>query len=339
MFYRMPPEIHDRLFKMGGYRKQDQTIMLDTLREAGFMIRRPALEIMDCLERTDYSRPVNRYVIYGKVGIGKTFTLHHVMHYAYNKGYLMVHCNSGSQWVLMGYNKETAPSESRPGRLDTPVDAVVWLQRFRSQNALLLPKLNLKTSQKYTWSLREATEAGEPLTNIIDHGISRIKHASDCMAVILKELKGHASEGRCRPLVACDWANALWYRTQYIKHPDGREAAPDDITIVRALKKMFRNDWSNGAVLLVVDNTFPKKFKKPNLPKYLLTEKGFEDLDPFIPIKVAKYGEKEMESCLDYYTERLLLQREESLTESGRAEIKFLSCYNPLDLYKLCSGF
>lgn len=106
----------------------------------------------------------------------------------------------------------------------------------------LLLVFQLKTSQKYTWSLREATEAGEPLTNVIDHGISRMKHASDCVAVLLKELRMLTNEGKCRTLYACDLANNFYYRTK-LRHADTREVDVDHITIARAFKKLFRNDW------------------------------------------------------------------------------------------------
>lgn len=57
--------------------------------------------------------------------------------------------------------------------------------------------------------------------------------------------------------------------------------------------------------------------------------------DPFIPIRVPKYSEKEMENVLDYYCEKKLLAREQSLTAGGRQEIKFLSAYYPKEVYNL----
>lgn len=55
-------------------------------------------------------------------------------------------------------------------------------------------------------------------------------------------------------------------------------------------------------------------------------------------MKVDKYNEKEMESCLDYYIDRQWIQRPQAKTEEGRTEIKFLSGFNPLDTYNIaCS--
>lgn len=65
---------------------------------------------------------------------------------------------------------------------------------------------------------------------------------------------------------------------------------------------------------------------------------GFYDFDPFIPIRVDKFTEKEMESALDYYQDRGFLMRPESVTTEGRDELKYLSSYSPKDLYRLCAS-
>lgn len=226
-----------------------------------------------------------------------------------------------------------------------------------------------------------------------------MKHASDCVAVLLKELKKLSNDNKCRVLVACDFVNNFYYKTA-LRHPNKRDVAVDHLTVGRAFKKLFINDWvrthirssaicnysnltsvclplivyqKNGAVVVVVDNWpyFNKNHgewrwkDKPDLPKYLLTEQvinlanrealksaadiyyshylsllqGFEDFDPFIPIKVSTYTDKEMESCLDFYTEKGLLQRAASRTASGRDEIKFLSASSALELYKLSTAW
>jgi len=65
---------------------------------------------------------------------------------------------------------------------------------------------------------------------------------------------------------------------------------------------------------------------------------GFRDFDPFIPVEVPVYSDKEMESCLDYYNDRMWIQTEAGKTANGRNEIKFLSGSNPLETYKICSS-
>lgn len=72
-------------------------------------------------------------------------------------------------------------------------------------------------------------------------------------------------------------------------------------------------------------------------PKALLTDEGFQDFDPFLPIEVEKYSEKELQSCLDYYKEKNWLQRPVSKTKEAHEEIKFLSGMNPGQVYNICS--
>ena len=86
------------------------------------------------------------------------------------------------------------------------------------------------------------TEEGEPLKNVLEHGISRIKHASDCMAVLIKELRQHANDGKCRILVMVDRVNTF-YEKGTLLYPDKRLVPVNEITIVRAFMKMFKSDW------------------------------------------------------------------------------------------------
>lgn len=86
------------------------------------------------------------------------------------------------------------------------------------------------------------TEAGEPLNNVVEHGINRIKHASDCMAVVLKEIKEQSSSGNYKVLVVADKVNSL-YEMSKIKYPDKSIVDVNNITIVRAFRKLFTNDW------------------------------------------------------------------------------------------------
>lgn len=98
---------------------------------------------------------------------------------------------------------------------------------------------------------------GDPLKNVLEHGINRIKHSSDCMAVILKEIKAQASEGKCRVLVVADRAN-VFYEKGKVQYPDKSLVEVDNITIARAFKKLFRNDWVIDLSVirkrLIVDN-------------------------------------------------------------------------------------
>ncbi|CAG2104704.1 unnamed protein product [Medioppia subpectinata] len=361
MYYTIPADIATKLFVLGGFSGQQQRAF-KTFRETTLMVRRPALEVMDYLRRAHYNRPVNRYVLYGPIGSGKTFTANHVLHYGFEEKFVLLYCPNPTDWVQ--YPEETSQSSYKGQRMDTPIDAAVWLQLFRTHNNHLLDELDLRASKQYVWSQREITEPGDPLKNILEHGISRIKHSSDCMAVILKEIKEQSVSGKYRVLVVVDKANAF-YESSKIKYPDRSLVDIDNITIARAFKKLFTNDWTNGAVVATVDKKlvvpyrihkvsrpFKAKAKSrasdnwgpftvshiSDLPHDLLTNTGFKHFDPFIPIEVPIYDDKEMESCLNYYNDRKWIQRPIAKTVEGRNEIKFLSAFNPLETYEICCG-
>lgn len=58
---------------------------------------------------------------------------------------------------------------------------------------------------------------------------------------------------------------------------------------------------------------------------------GFEDLDPFIPVEVAKLTELEFNSMLDYYEDRRWLQK-----LGSRDELDFLTARMAGSLRKYC---
>ncbi|KAI2797757.1 28S ribosomal protein S29, mitochondrial [Blomia tropicalis] len=358
LFYRIPNEIASRLFILGGFDKEQQ-LMLKTFRETSIMVRKPALEIINYLRMTDFSRPPNRFVLYGRIGAGKTFTLNHILHYGFNQKFVLIYCPKPTDWI-----KFPQEYSRNAKRIDTPLDAAIWLQHFKAQNIDLLKDLNLSSFNNYTWSLREHTKIGDSLLSIVEHGINRIKHASDCMAVLLKELKYNSEKGNCRLMVIADKVNAF-YESSDLRFPDRTYVTVDDITIARAFKKFFTQKWHNGVIVTSVDKKLVVPYRllpihgpkqvKPRLrtykhwgpfdvdhlsdyPKDLLTDEGFHHFDPFVPIEVGRYSEKEILTCLDYYEDRKWLQRPESFTEEGREEIKFLSGCNPFHVYDFCSN-
>lgn len=302
-------------------------------------------------------------ILDGPIGSGKTFTLNHILHYGFNEKFVLLHCPRPSDWINFPQEQTVSLSNSR--RIDTSLDAAFWLQLFKTQNFSLLEELQLTCLNKYTWSQREITNPGDTLISIVDHGINRIKHASDCLAVLLKELQLHSAKGNCRLLVVVDKVNAF-YEPSRLMFPDKTMCFPDDITIVRAFKKLFKKDWKNGALVTAACKKLAVPFrilpltgiqKKERIrdrtykmwgpfnvnhlsdyPKTLLTDEGFQDFDPFVPIEVGKYTEKELNSCLDYYLDRQWLQRPVSKTEEAREEIKFLSGFNPGQVYHICTS-
>lgn len=71
-------------------------------------------------------------------------------------------------------------------------------------------------------------------------------------------------------------------------------------------------EQTNGIVIVTVDPrniTHLKAVHKANyLPRHLLTNEGWELLDPFIPVEVPYYTMEEVNMCIDYMIETRWLQ-------------------------------
>lgn len=62
------------------------------------MVRRPYLDIVNCLQHTAYlDKPVVRYIIYGKHGTGKSVTLGQVAYWAHVHGWVVVLCSGNNK--------------------------------------------------------------------------------------------------------------------------------------------------------------------------------------------------------------------------------------------------
>lgn len=109
----------------------------------------------------------------------------------------------------------------KKNRIDTPEHGVNFLNLFKAQNQTIWSKLGeLKTEKQYDWSNVEKTLAGAPLTDVIEMGISAPFSACDCVGVLGKELRRHATEGTIKLLVAVDQANSLYGDKTMIKKAD-----------------------------------------------------------------------------------------------------------------------
>ncbi|XP_061461965.1 small ribosomal subunit protein mS29 [Rhineura floridana] len=300
-------------------------LQMKTFNEACFMVREPALELLNCLKHTNFAHPAVRYVLYGEKATGKTMTLCHVIHYCSKQNWLILHIPDAHLWVKNC--KELLPSSYHKDRLDQPLEASTWLKNFKSTNERFLKEI--KTQRKYMWGKRDCTEEGSPLVEVIEQGLTRVKNASDAVGVILKELKQQCPQGLFRLLVAVDGINALWGRTT-LKKQDKSIVSAEELTLVHNLRKMVANDWTGGAIITTLSQTGalfqPRKAYRPH---ELLGKEGFDALDPFIPIQVFNYTDREFESCYQYYLERRWLQHEKASTDEGRMELRFLSGGNP----------
>lgn len=334
-FYRMDNEIAERLFKLGGFPKQFAR-QNTTFGETCFMVRNPALEVIDCIKSANYDDPVVKYVMYGAEGAGKSISLAHIIHFCDNAEWILVHVPWAPQWTKNV--REITPSINFKDKRDLPVMAALWLQHFKLQNAEKLLKLDIRTSRTYSWSKREETPAGQPLLDIIEQGTNRMKYSIDCVIAILEEIKHHASTGTFKALVAIDGVNTF-YDITTLRKEQRVIMQPDEITLVTAFKNLILSKWNNGAVVVTVDKIAGSDRKESYLPKYLLAKEGFAAFEPFIPIHVPLYSRKEISSCLDYYIDRNWIQMDIGRTDAGKSELVFLSGYNPYSLMRICAAW
>uniref|UniRef100_A0A1A8GQB1 Small ribosomal subunit protein mS29 n=1 Tax=Nothobranchius korthausae TaxID=1143690 RepID=A0A1A8GQB1_9TELE len=333
-FYTLPPSHVRPLFPHGlPYRFQQQA---KTFNEACVMVRQPALEVISYLKSTDFSKPAQRYLFYGLKGSGKTMSLCHAVHFCYTQGWLVLHVPDAHLWVKNC--RELLPSSYKDSRFDQPLQAATWLRNFKITNEPFLSKI--KTKHRYVWTKREFTEEGSLLGVLVDQGISRVKSSSDVAGALMKELRLQSGQPDAvfRLAVAVDGVNALWGRST-IKKEDKSAVDPEELTLVHNLKKLMKNDWSGGAIVTTLSQTGSLYTSKSfYLPRELLGETGFDSMDPFIPVSVPDYSEKEFESCYLYYMDRNWLQHPQSRQEDGKKELIFLSNRNPSLFEKLC-GF
>ncbi|XP_036019105.1 small ribosomal subunit protein mS29 isoform X4 [Mus musculus] len=117
------------------------------------------------------------------------------------------------------------------------------------------------------------------------------------------------------------------------------QIAPEELSLVHNLRKMVKNDWHGGAIVLSLSQTGSLfKSRTAYLPHELLGKEGFNALEPFLPILIPNYNPKEFESSFQYYLENNWLQHEKASTEEGRKELRFLSNCNPEQLERLCAS-
>lgn len=328
-FYTIPADVKKQLFGGGGLPKKFEA-QVKTFAEACIMVRQPALEVINYIQNTDFSKPVVRYVLYGENGVGKSLTMAHVIHYGHQNGFLLVHVPWAANW--MKRPKETA-NAAQEGFIDLPFDAAAWLLHFKNQNAKLLQTLDLKTSKEYVWSKRESTPAGSSLSELVEHGITRIKFASETIAALLSEIKQHASNNKCKVMVAIDGFNAFFHPETRILGDNKQKIKPENITLTQPFLDITNYNWTNGVCVLSVDKiAMTEGYMESYMPRYLLDHKGFEHLDPFVPVHIEGYTDKEFHSCIQYYLDRHWIQK---TPEGFEEQLKSLSNKNPYELMLL----
>ncbi|XP_077293048.1 mitochondrial ribosomal protein S29 [Arctopsyche grandis] len=327
-FYTMSPEKRNILFKNGGlpvtYQRQAKTFT-----EACLMVRKPAIEIMNIIDKSDLSKPANRIVIYGKLGTGKSLVLAHVIHYAHEKGFLLVHVPWVSDWLRrLLYHREITNSPTREGLVDLPIDAAKWLIHFKTQNNAILKTADLPISKEYVWSKREVTPKGSHLTDLIELGIERVKYANDIVVALIEEVKILSTKKAIKTFVAIDGFNTFLAPDSKLRVKTRRHITPKEVTLTHAFMNATTNDWCNAIITVVVDEMAVYKKVEGYYPRYLLGKEGFEHMDPFIPIEVENYSDKEYYSCMNYYRDRLWIRDH----PDAETELAFTTAKNPYNL-------
>lgn len=249
-YYSINKQDQEQLFKYGGLPKTF-VIQTKTFNETCLMIRQPSLDLINCLDKIDYSKPAVRFVIYGKMGTGKSLSLAHVLHYANKKGFLLIHVPWVGQW--MRRCKERSDSESKPGYSDLNLDASAWLIHFKHQNSHILSQPEVKTTQDYVWNKREKTTLGSSLLELVDFGISRIKYASDAVVALCQEVKSLSTMGVCKTLVAIDGFNAFFYPHTRVFGERKVVIPPQKVTLTEGFLNVTKFNWKNAAVIVTVD--------------------------------------------------------------------------------------
>nr|XP_050852368.1 28S ribosomal protein S29, mitochondrial [Vespula vulgaris] len=330
--YTIPKDTFKTLFQNVGIPKDFLTLST-AFNECSILIRSPALEVISYLEQADYNRPINKYVLYGKFGTGKSVTLMHILHYAFIKQMIIIHVPSPNIWFR--FPKEITNSYKDPGILDLPVEAGKWLLYFRNQNSNLLSKLDLRISKDYQWNIREKASSGSPLLEMIEFGINRIRYASSVIDALLMELKEASIAGKCKVLAAVDGYNAFWSDHTKIRNDDKVWVNPRQISLTLSFLNFIKDDWCNGAAVLTVDTKASKERREYDHPRYLLGKDGFDCLDPFIPILLENYTRVEFDSVMEYYKERKWIR---DINADGLAEIWALSIGHPLEIRQICKS-
>ena len=85
------------------------------LDETAIMVRKPAIQIINCIKNSDLNNPAVRYIVYGRAGSGKSITLAHITHFGYQEGFItltmsqvcLVEVKSNTKTVLL-VDKEMA---------------------------------------------------------------------------------------------------------------------------------------------------------------------------------------------------------------------------------------
>uniref|UniRef100_A0A0N5BPE1 Small ribosomal subunit protein mS29 n=1 Tax=Strongyloides papillosus TaxID=174720 RepID=A0A0N5BPE1_STREA len=313
---------------------------LNTFSECSWLIREPFFEILNKLSTVNKESSPLRFVLFGRFGTGKSITLYQLVHYAYTQKWTIL--NIKSVMDITRGSTETQPSTKIKGKLDTQKHAIKALELFKSQNQHVWDKLSeLKTTKEYVWTKIDKTNAGKPITDIVEIGLSGAVSSTDCFGAFIEELKHYSTSGEIKLFVAIDDANSLYGKTNY-KKVNGVYATPDDLSMVYYIKRLLDKDWKNGAVVMIADEKEVKDARDTltiplATPLELFGEDGYEDIVPFTGIQTRNYNDKEINVMYEYYKSKNWLMTPGAVTENGKNQLIYLSAFNPHYFERLCA--
>jgi len=340
--YRVSSSHYERLLQH--YHTKDNRQFVRTLDDASLLIRRPSLELISLLRRTEAQRgAVPRFVLWGRRGNGLSMQLAHCAHWALQRGWLVAHVPEPQTWWRV--SPDMSVSSWRAERLDLPSHGVAWLQLFRGMNLPLLSAAGdastavaelPRLASAVQWNLKESHPAGTPLLEVLNFGVQRPKYSCDAVGILLRELTSATS--RAPPLLlTVDGVNALWVgHTRYLNDKEQPESL-DRFSLVRHFRRAVRGAWrpGGGAVLCSVSSKAADtdEAKLATTPRQLLTSRGFHALDPFVPVEVPLLSRREATTLLDWWAARGWLPSAAAQSPAGREELFFLSGANVKELH------
>ena len=309
------------------------------LEEQTFMVRKPYLEMLQYLRQVDWPAQDNlRFLLWGRLGTGKSITMSQVHHFALNSNFIVIKFHSVRRW-FSNY-QEAVESEFKAGRWNFPNEARTVLEDFKYYNAKKIE--GMVTHKTYKWSEAELTPEGAPLSEVIESGLSRPRFSSDCLNVLLKEIKLNIQQGWSKHpvMVMIDGINVIFQERTFVSKIKPRRKSrtipnpksisyactPDELSVIVAIKHLLKNDYKNACLVASVDRHLQLDLTKrafgenkiwwralqqemipetdPDYPFALLGNHGWDQLHPFIPVSTQDYTEGELDAMIDYYADK-----------------------------------
>ncbi|KAL5109511.1 28S ribosomal protein S29 mitochondrial [Taenia crassiceps] len=291
-FYSVPDPIASRI--ISPFLTSEHLRELHLFDDFSLLIRKPALDIMGILESTKLPS-VSRFVLYGQPGCGISVQLAHIAHYATEKdGLIFAFCNA-ENWLERcsdfipsdAHHQEQHKHLFEGEALDFPSRSAAWLRSFLELNSPMLEKLNPVITRPVEWTVKDCSPAGTPWVELIDFALTRPKYSTDCIGILLREMRAlSAGEKATKCYLIVDGVNFLWCRgTRMQDKVLGKKVAVDRLAIVHHLRRALQGDWPYGGIITAVNEraSWPSD-REEHTPGSLLTKRGFETMDPFIPM-------------------------------------------------------